>query len=82
MAWLRNYNGLYNVLMSFPHWLHDMDETWLIVTPLNAEQIYSLLSPHIQSDCKLLISRFSRECFGQLSQQAWNWINAQKQLSL
>ena len=47
---LRNYNGLYNTLQSFPFWMHYMDNTWFIISDLTPEQIYNLLAPHIFND--------------------------------
>ena len=79
-TWIRNYNPLFNALMSFPHWMHHMDNTWFVVTALTPQQIYNFLAPYIYTDCRILVTRFTSDYFGLLDQDAWNWISTHRDL--
>lgn len=76
LTWLRNYENLYSALRRFPHWMHYIDNTWFIASEWTAQEIYGYLAPYIFEDSKILITRFTREYFGLLPQEGWDWINA------
>jgi len=78
--WLRNYQGLYNQLQAFPAWMHHLDNTWLIVSEQTPEQIYNLLAPQLGDDCHILITRVTRDYFGLLPEEAWQWLTSHKDL--
>jgi len=80
LTWLRNYNPLFNLLRSFPHWMHEMDNTWFIVSDLTAQEIYNACAPYIFTDCRIVIARFRGEAFGLLSPTGWEWINRHRNL--
>jgi len=77
--WARNYTGLYNVLKSFPSWMHYIANTWLICTEKNPEEICNSLRPHLSSDDNILITRMTNEYFGYLPKEAWSWIKSRRQ---
>ena len=79
-AWLRNYNPLFNLLRTFPYWMHEMDNTWFVVSNLTPLEIYNACTPYIFTDCRIVIARFRGEYFGQLSQQGWDWLESHREL--
>jgi len=80
LAWLRNYNPLFKALMSFPNWMHHMDNTWFIVTNNTPTGIYNKLQPHLFADSRILIAQVTSSYFGLLSQDAWDWLEKYKHL--
>jgi len=77
-ALLRNYTPLENTIKQCSlAWWHHLDNTWLIETNLNLNQIYQRLSGCIQPQDRLLIIEISNQADyeGYLPQEAWNWMN-------
>ena len=77
----RNYNGFYGALRSYPHWMHHIENTWLISVPSNttAVQIYNQLAPYIFADCHILIIEVNpTNYYGILPPDAWTWIETNK----
>lgn len=71
----QNYTDLHAELKNSPSWWHHLDSTWLIFTAESAEQLFSRLARHIDSNDQLLIVKVAREYQGWLSGEAWKWIN-------
>lgn len=77
---LKNYKPLYNAIKtSSISWWHHLDNTWIISTNLNAQDLFNHLAAHINNDDKLLIIQvFQNSDFsGWLTEDAWNWLNHQ-----
>ena len=73
----RNYDGLYTVLRSsFDAWMHYVNDSWFIATNqhMTAEAVYNLLAPHIQNDCSVIVIRVMHDYFGNLPNDAWDWL--------
>jgi hypothetical protein len=80
-ALLRNYNPLKESIKGCSSaWWHHLNNTWLINTNLNANQIYQNLSRHIQPNDRLLVIQIpnNADYQGYLPQEAWDWIKDQQ----
>jgi hypothetical protein len=72
---LKNYNSLYEEIKGLgDSWWHHMNDTWLVNSNLNTEQISDRLLKHINNDDKLLIIEVKDNCRGWLNKDAWSWI--------
>ena len=77
---LKNYNPLYGAIKGISSaWWHHLNNTWIIKTHLNSNDISNQLNRHIETDDKLLIIQvFPNSDFsGWLTQDAWDWLNNQ-----
>lgn len=77
---LKNYEPLQQAIKdSSKSWWHHMNNTWIIKTDLNANQIYKNLCQHINPQDKLLIIKIQNEADyqGWLNEKAWLWIKNQ-----
>lgn len=79
-ALLRNYDPLYQAIKtSSIVWWHHLNNTWIIRTTLDANQVYNNLHQHITEDDKLLVIQVfpNSEFQGWLPPEAWKWIENQ-----
>lgn len=70
----QDYSGLFDAIKSYGTWLHPLDSTWLISTTDRAEQVFNKLSPHIDSNDRILIMEIKHHWHAKLDQQAYDWI--------
>ena len=74
----RDYSALYEAIKSCGDWWHYLGSTWLVDTSLNAEGVWSRLSPHVDGNDRMLVIGVTRDFNGWLPKDAWAWINAHR----
>lgn len=67
------FEPLFDELKKFPGWWHYIDGTWLVVTDLNATQIFAKLKPHMKPNINLLVIEVGKDRQGWLPKKAWDW---------
>lgn len=75
---LKNYSSLYEAIKSCSQtWWHHMNNTWLIASYMDVNQIYDRLSTHITIKDRLLIVELNRYASmqGYLNEDGWDWID-------
>jgi len=72
----QDYDGLYESLKKLGSWWHYLDSTWIIATGLSADEIFQQIGTHIDSDDSVFIAPISRDWYGQLPQEALDWLNS------
>lgn len=73
----KNYVGLFEQLKNSPGWCHYLGTTWLILTSENPQDLHKRLSAHLDENDYILITEFSRNYYGILPEDAWEWIRNQ-----
>lgn len=79
-SFLKNYDPLREGIKSCSiSWWHHMNNTWLIHTNMNANQIYNRLRFYITPKDKLLIIQIQlgADYQGWLNDKAWSWLKKQ-----
>jgi len=71
----RSPQPLYDELFSSRGWWHYLDKTWLVSTLETMEELYQRLLPHLNETDKILITELTKDYYGQLPQEAWDWIS-------
>lgn len=73
---IRNITGILEELQSFPLWSHYINNYWLVVTPLTAQQIYEKLLPHLKDTDWVFVTEITSETqrYGNLPTAMWDWI--------
>lgn len=64
----QNYNDLYEAIKALGNWWHHLDSTWIIKSNLTAVQVRDSLTPHMDSNDKILVATLSGEA-------AWKGFN-------
>ena len=80
----KSYQPLQQAIMSISEeWWHHLQNTWLIKTELNANQIFDRLKRTVSVNDRLLIIQIAPnvDYQGYLPQDAWDWI-AENSLSV
>lgn len=73
----RNEDNIKEELKNSPGgWCNYFERTWLIGTTENLALLTQRLSRHFESTDYWLVIRFTREYWGQLPPEAWEWINS------
>ena len=72
----QDYTDLHEAIKSCGDWWHFLGSTWLVDTPLNAQDVWQRLAPLVDGNDIVLVIGVTREYQGWLPQQAWDWINA------
>ena len=72
----KDYPDLINAIKELSGtWWHNLDSTWLVVHDGDAGHIRNTLTPHIDSDDELLVSRLSGEAaWAGFSDSARKWL--------
>lgn len=70
----QNYDDLYKAIRSIGSWWHYLDSTWLVSTNLTAKNIYDRLSPHLDSNDRILIIEAGKNWHARINDQAYQWI--------
>jgi len=74
-ASLRSYRKLFKTLQSYDFWWHYIDNTWIIGTNKDPDEIFEHLQPYIDEDEDyLLIIEVRRSFQGWLPEDAWDWV--------
>ena len=75
---VKNYESLFSAIKTLGPWWHYLESTWIVKTNLTSSQaVWNVLASHIVTNDHLLIIRVdSRDKWGWLSQDAWNWLNS------
>ena len=73
----KNYVGLFEQLKNSPGWCHYLGSTWLISTSEQPKDLHNRLSAHLDKNDYILITEFSRNYYGNLPEEAWEWIKDQ-----
>lgn len=72
----QDYEGLYEAIKCLGPWWHYLDSTWLVDTSLNSAQaVWQELSSQIDEGDYLLIIKVTRDYYGWLANDAWDWID-------
>ncbi len=56
----RDYSSLIKKIKTADGWCHVLESTWLVKTDKTASQIYSLLTPLMDSNDKLFVARIDQ----------------------
>ena len=72
----QNYAELLDAIRSCGDWWHYLGSTWLVDGPLNAAQIWERLAPHVDTNDRVLIIGVTKEYWGWLPQDAWDWLDS------
>jgi len=56
-------------------WWHFLDSTWIVETPLTADDLARILISHIYPADSILVARITPEQQGWLPLSAWEWLN-------
>ena len=73
----RDYDALYETIKGCGvSWWHFLGSTWLVDTSLSAEGIWARLAPHVDKNDFMLVAGITRDYYGWLPQEAWDWINS------
>jgi hypothetical protein len=72
----KDYTGLHEELKKSFEWYHLLDSTWLINTSESADQVWTRLNSHVDTDDGILIIQVVRKYNGWLPKLAWDWLNA------
>lgn len=72
----QNYEALYDGIKSCGVWWHHLDSTWLVDTTLTAQGIWNKLEPYIDKNDFFLVIGVTRDYWGWLPKEAWEWINS------
>lgn len=67
-----DYTGLTNELQK-KAWMHFFQSAWLINTDETPEQACARLKNHIAKDDFILVIEVTKNYFGWLPQEAWDW---------
>ncbi len=70
----KDYAGLIEELKKSPNWWHYLESTWLIYTSESAQQLFSRISGHLDTNDRMLIIKVSPDYSGWLTEEAWQWI--------
>ena len=57
----QNYDDLYEAIKNLGGWWHCLDSTWILNIDMKAVDIRNMLSPHIDSNDKLLVVKLDGE---------------------
>ena len=73
----RDVTSLLRELQNSEKWWHYLDDTWLLATKESSEQLWNRLAPNLLTTDRLLIMQVTQwaSYFGWLPQDAWNWLN-------
>ncbi len=74
----RNYAPLYNAIKSLGGWCHPLESVWLIETWRSTSSVFDALTPHIDQNDLLLVTRFSGDYAAQLANEALQWIGTHR----
>ena len=74
----RNYEELYTAIKSCGVWWHYLGSTWLLDTSLTAKQVWDRLSPHIDTNDRVLVIGVTQDYEGWLTSEAWEWLNSRR----
>jgi len=72
----RDYSGLFGAIKAVGPWWHYLDSTWLVKTTMAPDQLWPVLSPHLDQNDFLLIIEVKNNKSGWLPKEAWDWIDA------
>ncbi|WP_172558132.1 hypothetical protein [Vibrio fluvialis] len=71
----KKYDELYNQIKDFNGWLHLLDSTWLVSTNLTADQVFQRLTPYLDNNDSVFVSKVNANQYaGWLTQEKWDWI--------
>lgn len=72
----QNYEGLINKIKAIANsWAKPCESCWLIATNKSTAEVYEALRPYIDSNDRLLVSRFSKDHVGWLHADVVAWLN-------
>jgi len=71
----QDYSGLIEAIKTTGVWWHYLKSTWLVDTHLNSSGIFDIIKPHIDGTDLVLIIKVTRDYYGCLPPDAWDWIN-------
>ena len=70
----QNYDGLINEIITFNDYEKVMKSHWFIYYNGTAEQAYTKLSKHLDSNDNILISEVNLSYYGFLQKTTWDWL--------
>ena len=69
-----NYQSLFDEIKTIKPWWHYLSNTWIVISPNNATEIYNKLKPHLDSNINIFIVEIGKDRQGWLPKKAWDWI--------
>jgi hypothetical protein len=75
----KDYPALYQAIKNLGEWVKDpdLDSVWFVSTSLSATDASAKLTPHMDSDDRLFVSRIrTGEYEGWLHRDLWTWISS------
>lgn len=74
----RNYDALYDRIKRYSNWCHALESSWVIATDQTAEQVLNYLSPALDRDDGLLVTRLEGEAaWVGLDKRVSDWLKQQ-----
>lgn len=74
----RNYESLITAIKGFGTWCHALKSTWLVASNSTASRVAETLSPHIDANDGLLVTRLQGEAaWNSLDPDVSEWIKDQ-----
>lgn len=75
---IKNYDDLYVAIKGLSgDFQHPLESTWFVATDnKNQEDIYKSLRPLIDEKDYLFVTRLTKDYYGWLPKNVWDWINA------
>jgi hypothetical protein len=74
----RNYDALYERIKSYGSWCHALESSWVIATEQTARQVLDYLSPALDRDDGMLVTRLRGEAaWIGLDPKVSNWLKQQ-----
>ena len=74
----RNYDALYERIKSYGSWCHALESSWAIATDQTAAQVLDYLSPALDQDDGLLVTRlYGEAAWKGLDPKGSDWLKRQ-----
>lgn len=73
---VKDYGKLYDAIKNSGSWFHCLESVWLIETNYSGAELGKHLIQFIDRDDRLVAIRVSRDYYGWLSSEAWDWLSS------
>ena len=68
------YQSLFEEIKKIKPWWHYLDNTWIVMSEVNATEIHNKLKPHLDANINILIFEIGKDRQGWLPPKAWEWL--------
>lgn len=69
-----DYRGLFDAIKGIGSWMHFLDSNWLISTDKNKDDVFNILTPHIEDSDYILIIEATGSTIGTIPTKGWDWL--------